>query len=160
MFSLLRVKTVLLITVSCIGIAIPWISLDPTLQPHLEEQVRINKRISLAYLHTKIFRRTHLPPLRDPILSFWYTISPKSTHVGGPHPRKTGPRPPTGNLGSAPESHTFVLAYICSTKKVIYNKILLHCTLSSKHVSIEKLSFIRDLFWTNRVQDKVVDICV
>ena len=39
-------------------------------------------------------RAGRTPPLRDPIISFWHTFSPKSTRV-------RGPRPPTGNLGSA-----------------------------------------------------------
>ena len=40
----------------------------------------------------KISRRT--PPLRDPILSFSHTFSPKSAHIGGPRPSPdTGPRP-------------------------------------------------------------------
>ena len=39
-FSLLRSKGVFLITVCCIGIASTWISLDPTLEPHMEQVVR------------------------------------------------------------------------------------------------------------------------
>ena len=39
-FSLLRLKGVFLITVCCIGIASTWISLDPTLEPHMEQVVR------------------------------------------------------------------------------------------------------------------------
>ena len=39
-FSLLRLKGVFLITVCCIGIASTWISLDPTLEPHIEQVVR------------------------------------------------------------------------------------------------------------------------
>ena len=39
----------------------------------------------------------HTPPW-DPILSFSHTFSPKSAHVGGP-------RPPTGNPGSATEGY-------------------------------------------------------
>ena len=51
---------------------------------------------AVADLLTKISRAR---PLRDPILSILQTFSLKSTHVGGPLP--TGPRPPTGNPGSA-----------------------------------------------------------
>ena len=42
------------------------------------------------------------PPLWDPILLFSHTFSPKSTHIGGPHPPHNGCTPPlTGNPGSA-----------------------------------------------------------
>ena len=41
-------------------------------------------------------------PLRDPILSFLQTFSPKSTHVGGPC-SPNGCTPSTGNPGSATE---------------------------------------------------------
>ena len=40
-------------------------------------------------------------PLWDPILSFLHTFSPKSTHVGGPHPPNGYMPPPMGNPGSA-----------------------------------------------------------
>ena len=40
-------------------------------------------------------------PPWDPILSFSHTFSPKSAHVGGPHPPLMGAHPPMGNPGSA-----------------------------------------------------------
>ena len=49
-------------------------------------------------------RGAHLartPPLRVPILSFWHTKFSKRNHLGSPHPLLRGPRPPTGNPGSA-----------------------------------------------------------
>ena len=67
----------------------------------------------------------HASPQRDPILSFSYAFSPKSTRVGGPCPTKTGPRPPaTENAGSAPgfvifetfqiEMETTIPFYVCT----------------------------------------------
>ena len=45
--------------------------------------------------------RGRAPPLRVPILSFWHTKFSKRNHLGSPHPLLRGPRPPTGNPGSA-----------------------------------------------------------
>ena len=39
-FSLMRLKGVFFITVCCVGIASTWITLDPTLEPHMEQVVR------------------------------------------------------------------------------------------------------------------------
>ena len=57
-FSLLRSKGVFLITVCCIGIASTWISLDPTLEPHMEQVVReifdeYKKRTSVIISHLR-----------------------------------------------------------------------------------------------------------
>ena len=48
-------------------------------------------------------RGAHLvrAPLRVPILSFWHTKFSKCNRLGSPHPLLRGPRPPTGNPGSA-----------------------------------------------------------
>ena len=50
-------------------------------------------------------RAGRTPPLRDPILSFSHTFSPKSTRVGGPRLPLMGPRPPMENPGSANVLH-------------------------------------------------------
>ena len=43
--------------------------------------------IPVADLHTKLSGTCPRPLQRDPILSFSHTFSPKSTHIGGPHPK-------------------------------------------------------------------------
>ena len=46
-------------------------------------------------------RARSMSPPWDPILSFLHALLPKSGYVRGPRPPLTGPRPSTGNPGSA-----------------------------------------------------------
>ena len=60
----------------------------------------------------------HPPPtIRDPILSFLHTFSPKSTHVRGWCPPPNGSATPTGNPGFA----TGQVPYIPYTKPLFIN---------------------------------------